>query len=851
MKEIYSFLLAKGKLLDSHKEELITKRGFPEKAIIDQRFFSGGNYLAEFEEEMAGAFKDQDLLASGVFIYDNNKSRMNPMLFKETNLINKKEVSNIIIPYLDKDGAPYCLRPHKLGFKGVPSEIFQARNLLGDPAEVILTEGEFKAVAGTVYGIPTIGIPGIASFSELHYQKIVDFFRPCVKSVKIMFDNEVKDDPAFPGRFKEKPGDRYDTQFYAYYMATKLEGSGFEVKIATMPDAWRVDGKIDIDGALKGGKLRGDILRVMYEALPRNEYLSELPAEAKQVVLRKRAQKMVRSHIKKEFNRYVAQRQRGKSTWEEPISDFVMKIVATHDTAEGIKRVVEFVNEFGKRSGSFSIDAEAMASADKFRTFCMKKGDFTWKGSLDDLMTIWQSEFLTMDEGRYIVETDQIGWVGEEKLWVFGNVGIKPDGTLVHPDGNGVFWMEKRGVKPSSLIISGGKNAMASGIPHLYKGDGPTPEEIRDRLADTIGREEACVVMGWSVAVAFMEELHAYYSSFPFLFVTGRWQSGKSTIASWVMKLFGVEQEGLALSQTTPVAIQRLLSYYSSLPVFLDEFRNTKDVTMKNGFLRNAYNRQWAGKGIKSDFGLREAKVRGTLIIAGEETPKDGALLTRCIHIFVSRQKRKDDHYKWFVANRLKMSSFFFNILQKKTAMSPAFVETFSEWKEAFSKDGRDDRVSINYATVVAGYAALYGDSDLNFASWLMKETRDMQVEFREEQAVAVFVEDLMALKTQKKINSDYWAIEDGKIFLYFHGIHQIWSEQYRKTRGEEAFKEGSIRAYLKEEPGYLEMNVAHRINGQMKKCIVFDFEEAPIDLKNLVDLAFDGANRDDRKDID
>lgn len=851
MKEIYSFLLAKGKLLDSHKEELILKRGFPEKAILDQRFFSGGTYLMDFEEEMISTFKDQDLLNSGVFIYDNNKSRMNPMLFKETNVINKKEVSNIIIPYLDKDGSPYCLRPHKLGFKGVPSEIFQAKNLLGDPAEVILTEGEFKAVAGMVFGIPTIGIPGIASFSEMHYQKIVDFFRPCVKSIKIMFDNEVKDDPALPSRFKEKPGDRYDTQFYAYYMATKLEASGFEVKIATMPDSWRVDGKIDIDGALKDGKLRGDMLRVMYEALPRNEYLSELPTEAKQAVLRKRAQKMVRGHIKKEFNRYVASRTRGKSTWDEPISDFVMKIVATHDTSDGIKRVVEFVNEFGKRSGAFSIDAEAMASADKFRTFCMRKGDFTWKGTLDDLMTIWQSEFLTMDEGRYIIETDQIGWVGEEKIWVFGNVGIKPDGTMIHPDSTGVFWMEKRGVKPSPLIISGGKNAMAGGIPQLYKGEGPSPEEIRDKLADTIGKDEACVIMGWSVAVAFMEELHTYYNSFPFLFVTGRWQSGKSTIASWVMKFFGVEQEGLALSQTTPVAIQRLLSYYSSLPVFLDEFRNTKDITMKNGFLRNAYNRQWAGKGVKSDFGLREAKVRGTLVIAGEETPKDGALLTRCIPIFVSRQKRTADHYKWFVANRLKMSSFFFNILLKKAALMKTFVETFGEWKEAFSKEGRDDRVAINYATVVAGYATLYGHSDLDFATWLMKETADMQIEFREEQAVSVFLEDLMALKTQKKISSDYWLVEDGKIYIYFHGLHQIWAEQFRKVRGEEAFKEGSIRAYLKEEPGFMLINQVKRINGQMKKCIVFDAPSTSDDLKNLVESGFDsrgdGKHGDER----
>lgn len=838
MKEIYSYLLSKGKLLEAHKMELITKRAFGEKVIAEQRFFSGGHYLSEFEEEMAGAFKEQDLLSSGVFIFDANKVRMNPMLFKEVNLIDKKEVSNIIIPYLDKDNAPYCLRPHKLGFKGVPSEIFQEKNLVGNPTEVILTEGEFKAVAGMALGIPTISIPGIASFSDMHYQKLVDFFKKGgVKKIVIIFDNEVKDDPLIVGKFKANPKERHDTEFYAYYMATKLEESGFEITVGILPDAWRIDGKIDIDGAMKLGKIKGDILRVMYDSKPRNEYLRDLPKEAKEVVLRKRAQKNTKGHIKKEFNRYVAQRRgKGGATWDMPISNFVMKIVATHDTAEGIKREVEFVNEFGRRSGSFSIPGDSMASPDKFRKFCFDRGDFSWKGSLDDLMNIWESEFLMMDEGRYIIETDQIGWVDTEKCWVFGNVAITQGGELLTPDENGVFWLEKRGIKPSPLLISSGKNSMAGGIPQLYKSAGPSAHEILEKLSQSIGKEEACVIMGWAISVAFMEEVFAYYSSFPFLFVTGRWQSGKSTVASWVMKFFGIEQEGMSISQTTPVAIQRSLAYYSSLPVFLDEFRNTKEVTSKNGFLRNAYNRQSAGKGVRESFGLREAKVRGTLVIAGEETPKDGALLTRCIPIFVSRAKRQADNYKWFVTNKLRLSAFFFDILKRKKDLLPEYVRYFNEWKEAFSKDGRDDRVAINYATVVAGYACIFGEKDLDFAGWLMKETDSMQTEFREEQAISVFLDDLMAMKTRKLVSDDYWVVDEKKIYIYFHGLHNVWSQEFRKTRGEEAFKEGSIRAYLREEPGYLEANFYKKIKGQNKKCVVFDYESASRDLKNLVE---------------
>ena len=75
-----------------------------------------------------------------------------------------------------------------------------------------------------------------------------------------------------------------------------------------------------------------------------------------------------------------------------------------------------------------------------------------------------------------------------------------------------------------------------------------------------------------------------------------------------------------------------------------------------------------------------------------------------------------------------------------------------------------------------------------------------------------------------------------GKIYLYYHGLHAVWAQEYRKSRGDEAFKEGSIRNYLKEEPGYLEVNVPWRIKGQLKKCVVFDFEKAGTEIQSLVE---------------
>lgn len=848
--KIYGLLLKHAVLTESHKQELIQKRGFSDETIKRFRLGSGGAHLESLEEELqkeiiAGTFREQEVVHSGVFVHDGKHARLNPVLLRTTNKIKDKDVSNILIPYFNDKDEVYLVRPHKLGFKDVPSEVYHDWNLRENPSEIIITEGEFKAIAGMQYGFPTIAVPGVGSFSENKFPLLIKTLKAHkVQRIIIVFDNETKDDPNLP-RYKPVPNNRYDTEFYTYYMAQRLEKDGaFDVAIATIPDGWKDEtGKIDLDGCAAALKTQGEMKKILYDAVPRSEYLHDLSGDARQIVLRKMQQKYHRAKIQKHFNRYVVMKNTKQGPVPVDISNFVMRVVATHDTPEGVKREVEFTNEFGRKSSCFTIPAEDMTSGDSFRTFAMNKGDFVWRGTTDELLTIWESEFLTMEEGRYITESDHIGWIEKKKLWLFGNVAIKYDKSEtieIGPDANGIFWLEKEGIKPIPLSISSGKGSGLDGIPELNTSCKLDMKEVKAKMQETIGQNEACLAIGWISAVPFMEEIFRSYRSFPFFFVTGRWQSGKTTIAEWCANFFGIEDAGKAISQTTAVAIQRSLAYYSCLPFCLDEYRNTKEVKSKDGFLRNVYNRQSAGKGLRdSDFGLRDAKVRGTMIISGEETPKDGALQSRCIVLFVSKANRTKDNYPWFMQNRTNFSHHFYDLIKRKPSLVHQFMASLAEWKKFFEKEGINERTALNYATVVAGHTIVYGD-DIDFAKWLAKETKSIQVEHNEEQAISVFLDDLLALKTRKLIDDNYWSVGTDKIYIYFHGLCQVWAQEYRKTRGDEAFKEGSIRAYLKEENGF-SGSASYRIKGQMKKCIAFEISKVTNeDLKNLVDM--DGA---------
>ena len=826
---IYELLTSKGKLSPNHKKELIEKRGFTEDIITEYRFFSGGKYLLEFEDEFVRNYDETSLISSGIF---NKPDRSDKILMAPQLLENR-----IIIPYLNEKGQAYFVRPHKFGLE-VPIQIYHEKISVKKDSFAILTESEFKAVAGNALGFKTIGIPGISSFSDIHFKRLVTFIQKIeVKKICILYDNEIKDNPSFPN-YKEEAFKRYDTEYFSYLMAKNLLREGIDCRIGKLPDSWRINGKIDLDGSLAQKKTTEDIRTIIDESKNPRAYVQDLTQEAQNILNQKLAKKRHRTHISVDWGKYIATRQQGKQTWDEIISNFTLKIIARHETMEGVVREVILIDEFGKHSRSFAIPSSPMVQSNIFADFVMNKGNYIWRGTNDDLVNIWQGLFLE-DDGRYIVEPDHIGWFQEEKIWLFGNIAIQENGEILHPDKHNIFWREKYGLKPIPIAITTGKTQINEGIPIISK----TKIDLADlsvHFSQTIGESEAQILLGWIGAVLFMEEIFSSYNCFPFLFFAGRRGSGKSTVAEWVMNCFGIESGGKQAADSTAVYLQRVLSYYSSLPVYIDEYRNSRQVVAKNGFLRNVYNRQSAGKGIKSSFGVREGRIRGTLLIVGEETPDDNALLTRCIVLHIIEKNRLVNHFNWFQTHRSALSYLTCHLLQNKAKLKEEFTLNLEEGKNLFVKRGLDDRMAINYATVGAGYCALFGTIPASFQNYLMEESQKVKKEYDKEHAMQVFWDDLLALQSSGKLRQEMWdSCSDPKlIYIYFHGLYSIWASEYRLIHGIEPFKSGAIRKYMEEEPGFFAFDQVKKIGRHPRRCVVFLREKAPIELLELIETS-------------
>ena len=779
-------------LSDDHRKQFKVKRGFTDETITAMRFRSLGPHAAVLKEVLLKEFSKEELIESGVFVKIKNTGEavLEEQLLKE----------NILIPYIGSQNEIYHIRPHKLGFAGVPIQPYSTLFLSDRPEHIILTEGEFKAAALHQWGIPSIAIPGISSFGAKHLDRLTDTLKSFkVSHITVIFDNEIKDNPTLPN-YKAKASERYNTQLWAYLMAFKLKGAGFKTDISNLPDAWRKNGKIDFDGALADGKTKNEILSVIQRAGSPGEFLEGLTEESRKVVKRQISTHFAKLKIKREWNKYVAKRTQANGTpYDEPITNFVINIKASFVTPEGIVRFVQFVNEFGETSSTFSLDPGEMAGPVEFKKFCFSKGNYVYDGKLGDLNDIWKLEF-NRDTGEFIYMPDKIGRI-EKNLWLFGNVAIK-DGKTYFPDNDGIFWIEGKGYKPQSLQLSPAGHSTENAIPSLSTAQVDI-KDVAEKLRRTVGGYEAYMAVGWIIAGIFSEDIFAKYRCVPILYPHGKRSSGKTAFMHIVMSLQGIDTEGIGLAETSQNFITRALAYYSSLGVWFDEYRNETKITSKDGFLRSAYNRQFSGKGTTSAFQAKGFAVNAAIVISGEELPKDNGLFSRLVPIQVSEYKRDRTWFEWLNRNCEKFSGFTYHLIINYKKYLPLILEAVEGLKNSLVDRGISDRTAINWAICAACFDVVVKEDD-EFMSWVEKTCQEIKQTGEQEHILNQFWNDISYLLTERDLNEKYIKLDNGILYLWLSGIYEKWSIHYRKKTGQAPFDEMSIQKYLKDEPYFI-----------------------------------------------
>ena len=513
----------------------------------------------------------------------------------------------------------------------------------------------------------------------------------------------------------------------------------------------------------------------------------------------------------------------------DPITDFLVRIKNTIYTLDGCVREVVLVKH-GRESEKVILRPVDMAAARDFHRFCNSVGFYNFTGTNADLYHLW-ALLQAGDPGKLIYQCDHIGYVERDGLWLFKNAVIRR-GEVIRPDPEGIFWLKEKGLIPASLDSQDQSFEKVPSIEILDAAEAMrVGESTIENLHQNLGGYNAYLTLGWAWACCFMPEIVRRYDCFPMLFLYGKRGCGKNTLAGWLLQLFGIVNEGKNIAETTHVGVSRRFSYYSCLPVWFDEYRNERKVTIKDGLLRDVYNQIGASKGIQVTFGTREVPVRGAALLSGEHLPSDNGLLSRCVIVHLTALERREQYYEEVCRTIGQTSAFTADLLRRKDgALVKAVMDAIDGFYRFLRAKVQTPRLALNYAVVAGVMTFLHKDQA--FVDWLEAEIAHIN-EFKEsESLVNSFIEDLDVLKANGVITKNHYAVDPVKRqgHLYFSAAYNLWAESFRRRTGEPAWPKKTILDQFKEEAYFLasSKNNTVRIAGVPRHVLTIDLEKAP-----------------------
>ena len=352
-----------------------------------------------------------------------------------------------------------------------------------------------------------------------------------------------------------------------------------------------------------------------------------------------------------------------------------------------------------------------------FREWLLGTGDGVWHGGEKDLQNLCED----LDHQAFMRDIRELVRVGHDKetqIWFAGDKAYGPKGEPIYPDERGIYWHHGFGYQLDIDPDERGSTNFMQGVPSFTRpqetGLEPlTTDQLAERggmrgifktiaedMFDNIGGYDGWLALGLTMAYAIAPELLKMGGEgHPSPWFFGKLGEGKSFVMALLMRIWGFRHlEGILINHiATENFLQRVLSQYSCLPVFLDEARRETLTDGKLAILRGCYQRQLPGKAT-ADYTL---KVRGippstSPMVGGESSSHDAATRSRFGHISVAAgrrigdsQKRKErllreaPHYyrlgDWLLSNRPEFSAIAIDKLK-------VWIETKSV-REAISHD--------------------------------------------------------------------------------------------------------------------------------------------------------------------
>jgi len=275
----------------------------------------------------------------------------------------------------------------------------------------------------------------------------------------------------------------------------------------------------------------------------------------------------------------------------------------------------------------------------------------------------------------------------------------------------------------SLLIFNPSDTSQLSNIRYdLHKGDVNGLATVVKAFTELNNPTTTQVMLGWftlSFFKSFIRE-EDIPIRFPILMVGGGANSGKTTLITHLFELFGMKNvQGSALAgKITDFVLTKALTASETMPLFIKEFRANAGYAAEqtSTILRSSYDETSTSRRGNADQSVTEYVMRRCIIVDGQDTFEEPAMIGRTLTVFVSskhRQMSKLIAYRDAVRDN---NSFAYHLIDKiltdmnlhRGELIQRIKDKHSEMLDVLSDMLLDDRSKSNLGILWFGITYLY-----------------------------------------------------------------------------------------------------------------------------------------------
>lgn len=666
------------------------------------------------------------------------------------------------------------------------NSIWYNQGVIQDGKELFVVEGEDDVISLWDCGMDAVASCGNLTMTQINYLKTKDL--SCIYSA---FDSDA--------------GGRKDADL----LIRNYENANlFKVKIPENKD---------IDDLIRDTENRENLIEQL-------KITAELPSPE------------MRTAIKQKLDGYYIDKTVRGLTFEKRLTNWTISLEAV------IIRHEERIRKVRIKSANYEDTMYipgVFSSVTKFREFLYNNANrlLYFMGNdfdLSALVQYWEVAF----NPKVVKESECVGEI--EEGFIADNIFIS-SANEVKPLTNGFLSLdEKHSIRIVELVRKGGSRSEVPYFPLIEPSGGI--ESFKKNVFGLMMKNrnlKTAIGVGWLKAVLWSKMFYDKMRFFPLFMIHGKHSSGKTVLANWFMSILGLRDclpEVLSRGGTSEVGLARKLAYYSSLPVFVDEYGKDEEIASRfHTFFRGIFNRSSGTKGLKDEFGVRRIIIRGCLLIAGEYSPNDAALASRLISIELTKQERNDRYFSDIRAIEPHFACIGLDWLKSRVNTFPSFMAKYEQIEGILAKKIDDPRQASVWAVAVASAlteSCFNEDEIIPFASKLanyeIEERRGEEILGTLWQAT-----DILDKKNQLSKQAVNYNSYDKVIQVHLPTLLSDISGSQATSRKYDLPNHREVAKILKQEPYVIEIrNIM--VDGKQAQRWVLETEKCPETLKNM-----------------